>query len=60
MRRPRAASCAASPRSGDIAGARKTFRALSAALKEELGGAGVPSAETRTLLAELAGSAARG
>ena len=48
-------------RSGDIVGARKAFMELSQALEEELGDAGVrPSAETRALLVELAGSAARG
>ena len=48
-------------RSSDIVGARKAFAELSQALEEELGDAGVrPSAETRALLVELAGSAARG
>ena len=49
-------------RSGDVVGARKTFKALSEALAEELGDARVrPSAETRALLAELSGAgAARG
>ena len=48
-------------RSGDVAGARKTFTTLSRALEQELGDAGVrPSAETRALLTELVGAAARG
>ena len=48
-------------RSGDVAGARKTYTTLSGALEQELGDAGVrPSAETRALLTELVGAAARG
>ena len=48
-------------RSGDLAGARKTYTALSRALAEELHDPGLrPSAETRALLAELVGAAARG
>ena len=48
-------------RSGDVVGARKTFATLSRALEQELGDAGVrPSAETRALLTELVGAAARG
>ena len=48
-------------RSGDVAGARKTYKSLSRALEQELGDAGVrPSAETRALLTELVGAAARG
>ena len=48
-------------RSGDVAGARTTYKTLSQALEQELGDAGVrPSAETRALLTELVGAAARG
>ena len=48
-------------RSGDVVGARKIFTTLSRALDQGLGDAGVrPPAETRALLTELVGAAARG
>ncbi len=48
-------------RCGDVAGARTAFEELSQALVEELDDPGVrPSPETRALLAELVGAAARG